>query len=97
MPHDAAIRTLFALTAAESRLALRLLTGESLRSAASALGITYESARSQLKSIFHKTRTHRQGELIVLLARAIGRLEAQGVPLVAAERKDRGQGPRNGG
>lgn len=94
MPHDA-IRTLFGLTAAESRLALRLLTGESLRSTAAALGITYESARSHLKSIFHKTGTHRQGELIALLARTIGRLEAHGLP--PATRKDRGQGPANGG
>jgi hypothetical protein len=56
MQHDAAIRDSFGLTAAESRLALRLLTGESLRSAAAALGITYESARSHLKSIFPQDR-----------------------------------------
>jgi DNA-binding CsgD family transcriptional regulator len=95
MQHDAAIRNAFRLTAAESRLALRLLTGESVRSAAAALGITYESARSHLKSIFHKTGTHRQGELIVLLARTIGGLEAHSVP--PAAQKDRGQESPNGG
>lgn len=80
MPHEPAIRTSLGLTAAESRLAVRLLTGESLRSAAAALGITYESARSQLKSIFQKTGTHRQGELIALLARTVGHLGGHSAP-----------------
>jgi DNA-binding CsgD family transcriptional regulator len=97
MQHDASIRTLFGLTAAETRLALRLLTGESLRSAAAALGITYESARSQLKAIFQKTGTHRQGELIALLARTVGHIGAHAASHPGDARKNRRHGPPNGG
>ena len=58
----------FGLTPAEARLAARLANGESLKSAADALRITKETARSRLKSIFQKTDVHRQGELVSLLA-----------------------------
>jgi DNA-binding CsgD family transcriptional regulator len=90
MQQDVSIRTSFGLTAAESRLALRLLTGESLKSAAAALGITYESARSQLKAIFQKTGTHRQGELIALLGRTVGHPAAHSPSSMSGARKDRG-------
>ena len=56
------LRSHFGLTQAEARLALHLVAGETLRCAAVKLSITYETARSQLKSIFKKTRTHRQAE-----------------------------------
>ncbi|UVC10927.1 PAS domain-containing protein [Rhizobium sp. TH2] len=58
----------FGLTPAEARLAALLAIGDSLENAASALGITRETARSRLKSIFQKTDTHRQGQLVALLA-----------------------------
>jgi DNA-binding CsgD family transcriptional regulator len=77
--HESDMSAEFGLTAAEARLALRLLAGESVRDAAHALGITYESARSRLKSIFQKTGTHRQGELIALLARTASRLLLRGL------------------
>jgi len=57
------LTTIYRLTSAETDLALRLLAGQSLTAAAEPLGITYETARSRLKSIFRKTGTHRQGEL----------------------------------
>jgi DNA-binding CsgD family transcriptional regulator len=64
-----ALSTKLNLTPAEMRLVRKLIDGKSLRSAAEALGITYETARSRLKSIFQKTRTHRQAELVALLLR----------------------------
>jgi len=68
------LTTIYRLTSAETDLALRLLAGQSLSAAAGPLGITYETARSRLKSIFRKTGTHRQGELVALLARAAARM-----------------------
>ncbi|MEY9102166.1 DNA-binding CsgD family transcriptional regulator/PAS domain-containing protein [Sinorhizobium fredii] len=57
----------FLLTRAQAHLAARLATGESLEDSADALGIAKETARTQLKSIFEKTETHRQSELVALL------------------------------
>jgi DNA-binding CsgD family transcriptional regulator len=60
----------FGLTPSEARLALHLVTGETLRSAAAELHISYETARTQLKSIFSKTGTCRQAELVVVIVTA---------------------------
>ena len=59
----------FGLTPAEARLAGRLLDEESIEIAAANLAITYDTARKTLKTIFAKTDTNRQGQLIALLAR----------------------------
>jgi len=56
------------LTRAEGRLAGRIGAGEQLKDAAAAEGITLETARTRLKSIFGKTGTHRQTELAILVA-----------------------------
>ncbi len=56
----------FRLSAAEARLASLIATGMSPKQAAEVLGIARETARNQLKAIFAKTATHRQGELIAL-------------------------------
>ena len=61
------LRGHFGLTPAEARLALHLVAGETLRSAAVKLSITYETARSRLKKIFSKTGTCRQTELVVAI------------------------------
>ena len=61
----------FGLAPAEARLAFHLVAGETLRSAAVKLSITYETARSQLKSIFNKTRTRRQTELVIVILTAL--------------------------
>jgi DNA-binding CsgD family transcriptional regulator len=58
----------FGLSPAELRLTAELATGTALREAALRLGISYETARSQLKSVFSKTQTRRQVELVTLLA-----------------------------
>jgi DNA-binding CsgD family transcriptional regulator len=55
----------FDLTPAEARLVVHLVAGASLRSCAKALGIKYETVRSCLKSVFRKTGTHRQAELVL--------------------------------
>ena len=57
------------LTTAEARFARRLLSGEGMETASNKLGIAYETSRRHLKSIFNKTGTGRQAELVALLAR----------------------------
>lgn len=54
------------LSGAETRLVGELLAGGSLREISERLGVRYETARSQLKSVFGKTGTRRQSELVAL-------------------------------
>jgi DNA-binding CsgD family transcriptional regulator len=61
----------FSLTPAEARLALHLVAGETLRSTGVKLSITYETVRTQLKSIFKKTGTCRQAELVIVILTAL--------------------------
>ena len=61
------LRGHFGLTPAEARLALHLVAGETLRSAAVKLSISYQTARTQLKNIFKKTATGRQTQLVVVI------------------------------
>ncbi|TIS49136.1 helix-turn-helix transcriptional regulator [Mesorhizobium sp.] len=68
-PPEAVLRSCFGLTASEARLARHVSSGEALEAAADELAISYETARNHLKAIFAKTDTHRQGDLIALLAR----------------------------
>src|SRR5262245_18810818 len=65
------LRYHFGLTPAEARLALHLVAGDALRSAAAKLSITYETARTELKNIFNKTGTCRQAELVIVLVTAL--------------------------
>jgi len=62
----------YGLTPAEARLAMVLLEGHSLKEAADSCGVTHNTAKSQLKSIFLKTQVNRQSELIRLLLSAAG-------------------------
>lgn len=64
VPH---LQALFNMTRAEARLAVRLSAGQSLRIAASRLGITYGTARSRLTQLFRKTNTQSQAQLVRLL------------------------------
>ncbi|RUV01681.1 MAG: helix-turn-helix transcriptional regulator [Mesorhizobium sp.] len=68
-PSEIALRTCFGLTPAEARLARRISSGAELKAVADDLGVSYETARNQLKAVFAKTDTHRQPELVALLAR----------------------------
>ncbi len=74
---------LFGLTRAETRLAQILASGQSMKDAAALLGVAQSTLRSQLKSIFAKTNTNRQGELVRLLLLAP-------VPMAQAEAVGRG-------
>jgi DNA-binding CsgD family transcriptional regulator len=57
----------FSLTPSEAKLACIIARGAGPDTAAAELNISRETARNQLKSIFAKTATHRQGELVALL------------------------------
>jgi DNA-binding CsgD family transcriptional regulator len=61
------LRAWYDLTPAEARLAVLLASGLSLERIVDRLGIGANTARTHLKSIFGKTDTRRQGELIRLL------------------------------
>ncbi len=65
----AVLAEMYRLTPNEARLAVYLLSGKSVDEAAQELNITRGHARQRLKSIFQKTDTSRQGELIALLTR----------------------------
>ena len=71
MPQTVFLRQRFDLTLAEARLVLHLVGGNSLKAAAKALNIGYETARTTLKSVFHKTGTCRQVELVILIIHAM--------------------------
>jgi DNA-binding CsgD family transcriptional regulator len=68
------LRDRFDLTPAEARLVVHLVTGNSLKSSAKALGVSYETVRRQVKSVFRKTGTHRQSELVLTVLRAINEM-----------------------
>jgi DNA-binding CsgD family transcriptional regulator len=57
----------FGLTGAETGLAAEILKGDGRAAAARRRGISIATARAQLSSIFEKTGTHRQAELVHLL------------------------------
>ncbi|WP_128962459.1 helix-turn-helix transcriptional regulator [Bradyrhizobium guangzhouense] len=67
-PSAMILRTTFGLTPAEARVAASLAGGMELESIAASLHISPTTARNQLKSVFGKTRTRRQPELVALLA-----------------------------
>jgi DNA-binding CsgD family transcriptional regulator len=71
------LRELFGLTESETRLAALLMDDCTLNQAAKRLGVTQTTARGVLKSIFEKTDTHRQADLVrVLLRGPTGQLRA---------------------
>ena len=65
----AGLTRVFRLTRTEARLADCLLREESLETAAESLGVSYWTARNQLKAVYQKTNTHGQGQLIALITR----------------------------
>ena len=68
-PLEEQLRQAFALTMAEARLARRVIAGVTLEEIASELDVKISTLRTQLKSVFAKTETKRQGELMQLGAR----------------------------
>jgi DNA-binding CsgD family transcriptional regulator len=67
-PPSQLLATSFGLTAAEAEIAALIGAGETIATAADRLGVTAHTARNQLKAVFSKTDTHRQAELVALLA-----------------------------
>lgn len=63
------LRELYGFTPAETRLAMVLAAGKSLGEAAESLGVSRNTAHSQLTSVFAKTGTGSQSELVRLLHR----------------------------
>ena len=66
-PPAAILAKTFCLTASEAKLACVIARGAPLQIAARELEIPWETARKRLKSVFAKTYTHRQSELVALL------------------------------
>jgi DNA-binding CsgD family transcriptional regulator len=66
-PSAAILAKTFHLTPAEAKLACIIARGAPPQVAARELNISRETARNQLKSVFVKTDTHRQSELVALL------------------------------
>ncbi len=68
------LQGLYALTPAEAELVQLLSQGHTLEQAATARGVTINTARSQLKQVFAKTDTNRQGELVRLVMTGVASL-----------------------
>lgn len=60
---------IYGLTRAEARVAASVACGKSITAAATHLGLSRETVRSQLKRVFSKTGTARQAELALLVSR----------------------------
>lgn len=65
---ETTLRNVYGATQAEARLARQLVAGKTLAEAAEEQGIAVATVRTQLASLFQKTGTSRQGDLIKLLA-----------------------------
>lgn len=68
IPTPALLMDVFGLTPAEARLTLKLIDGLSLTVAAEALGISRNTARTQLSSVFSKTSLNSQTQLVKLVS-----------------------------
>jgi DNA-binding CsgD family transcriptional regulator len=71
-PKEIVMHASFGLTAAEARLAVWMASGTAPEAVAEELRITKETARNQLKAVFHKAGVNRQAELVALLASFLG-------------------------
>jgi DNA-binding CsgD family transcriptional regulator/PAS domain-containing protein len=75
-PVDYLVGDLYGLTDAEVRLVCLLLEGRGLTDAAGQLGLSRNTVHSQLASVFQKTGTRRQGELLRLLLGGVAPVQA---------------------
>lgn len=65
---------LYALTPVETAIVQRLIAANTIVETASALHIKEHTARAYLKTIFSKTNTHRQTELVLLILTSVVRM-----------------------
>lgn len=70
------LRQMFGLSSAESRIAELLARGDDLGRIAAAVKIEKNTVRAHLRSLFAKTNTRRQAQLVALLNRRLLALEA---------------------
>jgi DNA-binding CsgD family transcriptional regulator len=75
-PIDQFFGDLYGLTDAEIRLVTQLLEGGGLTAAAEKLGLSRNTVHSQLSSVFQKTDTKSQSELLTLLLTCVAPVEA---------------------
>jgi DNA-binding CsgD family transcriptional regulator len=68
-PNPQTLQRMFGLTSAETHLALRLARGDAPLEIARSWRLSRTTIRSQLASLFAKTETKRQAELVALLGR----------------------------
>jgi DNA-binding CsgD family transcriptional regulator/PAS domain-containing protein len=68
------LQMLFGLTEAESGVASRLAAGSTVVQIANALHVSGSTVRTHLKSIFDKTETHRQSDLVKQLVGGVAKL-----------------------
>jgi DNA-binding CsgD family transcriptional regulator/PAS domain-containing protein len=80
------LEQLFDLSPAEARLAQLLADGLSMEEAAMQLGVRRNTVRSQLQSVFGKTGTNRQGDLVRLLLSSTATLAQRGGEALATIR-----------
>lgn len=71
VPSVDTLKRLFDFSASEAKLACELATGFDLKEAADRMHISVQTARTYLKTVFGKTRTHRQAELVRILVTAV--------------------------
>jgi DNA-binding CsgD family transcriptional regulator/PAS domain-containing protein len=80
------LQHLYQLTRAEADLVRLISSGQSLEQVAEARGVTMNTVRSQLKQVFCKTDTKRQGELVHLVLTGIAAMRTDAGDLDAAAR-----------
>lgn len=69
MTNAALLSLVFGLTSAEARLAAAICEGQDLTAASATFGVSRETLRSQLKTVFAKTGSRRQAELVARAAK----------------------------
>lgn len=67
LPNEAQLCDAFDLSRMEARVALGIARGDALDETANACGISYESARTLIKSVYRKTGVNRQAALVALV------------------------------
>lgn len=69
-PSQSRLIEMFGVTPAEAKLVVHLVDGLTLTAAAEALGVSRNTARAQLSSVFTKTGVNRQNQLVKLISDA---------------------------
>jgi DNA-binding CsgD family transcriptional regulator len=69
-PSQSRLIEMFGITPAEAKLVAHLVDGLTLTAAAEALGVSRNTARAQLSSVFTKTGVNRQNQLVKLVTAA---------------------------